>query len=337
MPKNIPENFNNLIEVIKYFDNEDNCQKYLEKWRWNDVPVCPHCANLKVYRFGDGKRFKCAACRQQFTAKIGTIFEDSKVPLNKWFIAIYLVTAHKNGISSHQLARDITVTQKSAWFMLHRIRFALGLSAETHEELSGTIELDETFVGGKNKNRHKDKKVEKCQGRSFKDKTPVMGMLQKQVVETVVRQHKVIPDLAVTEKIVIQPSFVKCQVVTNTSSSTLQPVINANVAKGSTLVSDEWCGYIGLNSTYDHRIIDHTKKQYVDEQGNTTNTLEGFWTQFKRSYMATYHYMSKKHLQAYSNEIAFRYNTRTMKDGGRVNLTIVNANQPLKYKTLIGK
>lgn len=166
-----PRNFDNLIDMVAYFNDDNNCRRYLIDWRWKGNISCPHCGNTKIYEFSDGRRFKCAGCRQQFTGKVGTIFEDSKVPMKKWFVAIYLITAHKKGISSYQLARDLKVTQKTAWFMLHRIRFGLGLNTEPEEQLEGIIELDETFVGGKNKNRHKDKKVEQSQGRSFKDKT----------------------------------------------------------------------------------------------------------------------------------------------------------------------
>lgn len=183
------ENFNSLLEVYDYFSDEQKCLDYLATQRWDGEIICPHCNHNKIYAFQDKKRFKCAKCRQQFTAKVGTIFEDSKVAMRKWFIAIYLVTSHKNGISSHQLAKDIKVTQKTAWFMLQRIRFGLGANVDT-DELEGTIELDETFVGGKNKNRHADKKVENSQGRSFKDKTPVMGMLQEQIVTYVERLIK---------------------------------------------------------------------------------------------------------------------------------------------------
>lgn len=331
------DNFNSLIEIISYFDSESKCLNYLELKRWDGKPVCPHCNHDKVYRFSDGKRFKCASCREQFTAKVGTIFEDSKIPLQKWYVAIYLVTAHKKGISSHQLAKDIKVTQKSAWFMLHRIRFGLGANEDLAEKLEGTIELDETFVGGKNKNRHADKKVKNSQGRSFKDKTPVMGMLQEEISETIERPNKNNPAKTVKEKVILQNSIVRCQVVSNTKSASLQPVIKENVKIGSILVSDEWMAYQGLNKHYDHRIVDHRAKQYVNESGDTTNALEGFWTSFKRSYIGIYHYMSRKHMQYYANEVAFRYNTRTMKDGLRLDHAMTLVGGSIKYKQLTSK
>lgn len=160
MAKNSPkaiEDFDSLLEVYDYFTDEKKCLDYLATQRWVGEVICPHYEHNKVYAFSDNKRFKCAKCRQQFTAKVGTIFEDSKIAMRKWYVAIYLVTSHKKGISSHQLAKDLKVTQKTAWFMLQRIRFGLGTN-EDMTKLKGTIELDETFVGGKNKNRHKDKK-----------------------------------------------------------------------------------------------------------------------------------------------------------------------------------
>lgn len=311
-----PANFDNLIDLIDYFSDEKRCLSYLEQWRWDKgEPVCPHCGNMKIYRFSDGKRYKCAGCRGQFTAKVGTIFEDSKIPLKKWFVAIYLVTSHKKGISSHQLAKDIKVTQKSAWFMLHRIRWGLGQEHLYEDGMGGEgkiVEVDETFVGGKNKNRHKDKKVENSQGRSFKDKTPVMGIIER---SGVLRAMKV-PD---------------------TKSGTLQPIIEKHVAKGTTIFSDEWWGYRKLSeAAYIHQFINHGAKQYCDGDIHT-NTLEGFWGLFKRSIFGIYHSASSKHIQAYVDEAVFRYNTRMLSEDNRVTLTVVNSNKPLKYKQLIGK
>lgn len=311
----LPENFSNLIDLVTYFNDEKVCFKYLEEWRWNNqLPTCPHCGNQKAYRFSDGKRFKCSGCRKQFTAKIGTIFEDSKVSLKKWFVAIYLVTSHKKGISSHQLAKDIDVTQKTSWFMLHRIRWALGQDTTLEDTMGGegsTVEIDETFVGGKNKNRHKSKKVQNSQGRSYKDKTPVMGMVER---NGVLRALK----------------------VCDTKSETLQPIIEKHVKSGGAVHTDEWWGYRKLNEAYQHSFVNHGASQYCD--GNVhTNTIEGFWSLFKRSIFGIYHSASSKHIQAYVDEAVFRYNTRTIGEGSRVTLTIVGANRPLKYKQLIEK
>lgn len=156
----IPQDFNSLIEVIEYFADEKKCLTYLLAQRFECSIYCPHCGNDKVYSFSDGLRFKCSACRQQFTAKVGTIFEGSKIPMKKWFTAIYLVISHKKGISSHQLAKDIKVTQKSAWFMLHRIRFALAQGSFETKMSDGSeiVELDEAYIGSKINNMREKKR-----------------------------------------------------------------------------------------------------------------------------------------------------------------------------------
>lgn len=311
--RNLPENFNSLLEIVEYFKDEKTAIDYLTFYRWKNNINCPRCRCEKVYNFSDGKRFKCASCRQQFTAKVGTIFEDSKIPLRKWFIAIYLITSHKKGISSHQLARDLKVTQKTGWFMLHRIRF--GLSQGSFEMPLGTdsgeIEIDETFVGGKNKNRHKNKKVENSQGRSFKDKTPVLGMVER-------------------------GGILKAMQIPDTKSETLQPIIEKEVITGSRVLTDEWWGYRRVSKAYQHHFVDHSAKQYCNGDVHT-NTIEGFWSLFKRSIIGIYHSASSKHIQQYVDEAVFRYNTRGMSEGARVNLMLANSTGRLKYNTLIGR
>jgi transposase-like protein len=165
MKATAPDTFSSLIELLDYFSTTKKCEEYIQVKRWGNSPICPHCEGEKIYKFSDGKRFKCGSCKKQFTVRIGTIFQDSNVPLRKWIIAMYLNTCHKKGISSYQLAKDIKVTQKTAWFMLQRIRYGLGHDT-ANEQLEGTVQVDETFVGGKNKNRHADKKVKNSQGRS---------------------------------------------------------------------------------------------------------------------------------------------------------------------------
>jgi transposase-like protein len=324
--------FNSLIEMIGYFSSEAICLHWLMTERWNGVPICPHCESEKVYAFADGVLFSCPKCKKQFTAKVGTIFESSKVPLPKWYIAIYMIALNKNGVSSHQLARDLKVTQKTAWHMLHRIRNGMNMAEDT--TLSGTVQLDESFVGGKNKNRHADKKVQNSQGRSFKDKTPVAGLLQEAEVQITVRPHKVIPGKTVEEKEVIKPAIVHCEVITNTQAESLQPVVNKKVEKGSVIVSDEWIGYKGLNTNFEHHIVDHRTHQYVTAGGKTSNAMEGFWTWLKRAVNATYHFVSRKHLQRYANEVAFRYNT--IHSGVMDTMSIVlRSRKQLTYKQLV--
>ncbi|WP_420150013.1 IS1595 family transposase, partial [Spirosoma sp.] len=166
-----------LENLQERFPDELAAKRYIAKLRWNGKPVCPHCQHAKSYLFANGD-FKCAKCRKQYTVRIGTIFEDSKVPLKKWLIAAYLITAHKKGISSHQLGRDLDVTQRTAWFMLHRLKHALKTKS-FDAPMTGIVEADETYVGGKEKNKHASKRVGGTQGRSTKVKAPVFGMVQR--------------------------------------------------------------------------------------------------------------------------------------------------------------
>jgi transposase-like protein len=279
--------------------------KYLEKVRWAKGVVSPYDPKAKVYHYGDG-RYMCSTTGKYFNIKTNTIFHGTKIPLQKWFMGIYLVTNHKKGISSCQLARDISITQKSAWFMLQKIRE--NFCCENEWKLNGEVEADETFVGGKNKNRHSDKKVKNSQGRSFKDKTPVLGMLE--------RGGKVI-----------------AKVIKDTSVKRITPHILNTVKRTSTLFTDEWCGYNLVSKLYKHYFVDHSKKQYVNENAHT-NTIEGFWTWVKRSVMGIYHYVSRKHLQKYVNEFAFHYNTRHLDEVTRFSLLLANTNSRITYKEL---
>ena len=283
--------FNSLFDMLRAFPDEGSCVLHLERLRWNGVVVSPFVSGSSIYVCSN-HRYKCRLSNRYFTVRSGTMFEGSKVSLQKWFYAIYVVSSHKKGISSHQLARDIEVTQKTAWFMLQRIRKAMGHSFYKIL-LSGVVEADETFVGGKNKNRHRDKKVEKCQGRSFKDKTPVFGLLQR-------------------------GGQLYAKVIKNTSGRSIKPLIHDHVQHRSVLMSDEWLAYRGLGGFYDHRVIDHGKQQYVDG-ANYTNTLEGAWSWLKRMIIGIYHRVSRGYLQFYVHEFVFKYNTRKFRDGYRFN------------------
>lgn len=290
--------FNNVIQLLDYFKSDTKCKQLLIKQRWNDNVCCPFCNTDKVYETNRGYKCANAFCKKNFTVTVGTIFENTKIKLRYWFAAIYLVTSHKKGISSHQLARDLGVTQKTAWFMLHRIRTIM--KDKIQAILDGIVEIDETFIGGKS-----------TQSEKFDNKTAVFGMLQ--------RGGKVIT-----------------KVVKNKSMSILSPIINDTISKGSLIISDGYNGYIGLDKKgYSHESVDHRANEFVRGEFHT-NTLEGFWSLFKRGIIGIYHYVSPKHLQKYSDEFAYRYEKRIEKDCDRfINILSNASNFRLTYNQLI--
>lgn len=304
--------FKSIIHMVDALKTDTDCREHLERLRWNGQPICPHCGSQREnhYRLKDKGEFrglyKCKDCRERFTVTIGTMFHGSHIPLRKWFLAIYMFSAHKKGISSMQLHRDLDVTQKTAWFMLSRIRNAFAVKVDF--EFDGLVQVDETFMGGRNQFKNKKKRVAGTQGRSHKTKVPVFGMLSNGLVYT--------------------------KVVDNTAGKTLKTIIHALVKDGSVIVSDGWVGYRGLHGRYDHRVIPHNLGQYVFESYHT-NSIEGFWSLLKRGINGIYHMTSQKHLHRYCDEFAYRYNTRHMSDGERFNLSLVNADEKLTYRTLI--
>jgi transposase-like protein len=271
----------NIIQVYKQFPTQLDCIKHLESVRWNNEPTCPYCKSKKCTPRKDGRNYHCNSCNTGFSVTVGTIFHKTRCDLQKWFLAISLVLNAKKGYASRQLARDIEVTKDTAWYMLMRIRNAM---IEDGEMLEGIVEADETYVGGKNKNRHKDKKVDGSQGRSAKDKTPVIGIVQ--------REGKII---AKTAK--------------DVSGKTLKSFIKQNVKKGSTVHTDEWRSYNGLSADYDHNIVSHGAGEYVNGT-SYTNTMEGFWSLLKRGIIGQYHYVTPRHLNKYVLEFCFRQNNR---------------------------
>lgn len=301
--------FKSLPHLLNHFKDNETCVAYLEKQRWNGSPVCPHCGtDSKPYKTNRGYKCSDKDCRKKFTVTVGTVMENSKIKLNLWFAAIYIATAHKKGISSLQLSRDLGVTQTTAWFMLHRIREMLKMNKP--EMMEGEIQLDETFVGGKNKNRHKDKKVENSQGRSAKDKTPVFGLMNHGQVTT-----EVVPD---------------------TKATTLKPIIAEMVQKGAIVVTDEWGAYNGLGENYQHEVLKHNADEFVNENGFHTNSIEGFWSLLKRGIFGIYHQVSPKHLNRYCDEFSYRYNTRGAKDNERFSNSLTHTEGRLTYKKLTG-
>ncbi len=299
-----PVQFSSLLDLLQAFPSEQSCIEVLEQIRWPNGVTSPYAPSSKVYNYGNG-RYRCAKTKRDFNVRTGTLFHATRVPLQKWFIAIWILSTNKKGVSSYCLARQLHVTQSTAWFMLHRIRncFVQGVG-----KLSGEVELDETFVGGKNKNRHWNKKVRNSQGRSFKDKTPILGILER-------------------------GGEVRAMVVSDTSYRSLTIPILKNVSKHTAIYTDEWIGYKLIKrwtEYYSHQQVDHGKGKYVDGDA-TTNSIEGFWSILKRGIIGVYHLASRKHLQLYVNEYVFRYNTRLNTDTNRFYIVLQNIGNRLTY------
>lgn len=289
-----------LIDFYGKFSSEQVCRDYLEKARWDDEIVCPHCGSYKTYKFTNGRLFKCGDCKKQFTVRVGTIFEDSKISLQKWFLAVYLATSLKKGISSVQLSKYLGITQKSAWFMLQRIRYAV--ESGTYNSLGGEVEIDETYVGGKSGNRAYD---------PVKPKAVVFGMVERD-------------------------GNVKIKHVKSSGARVLLPTIQSNVKQGSVIYSDQWQAYKTLDKLgYTHDVVNHGERQYVIGRIYTQN-IENVWSQLKRSVYGVYHQISPKHLQKYCSEVEYRYNTRKMTDIERFDTWFDNISKKLEYKELIG-
>lgn len=300
--------FQNLFDLQKVFSNEQDCLKYLEKHRWNGIITSPFATNSRVYKYTNG-RYRCKKTGKYFNAKTGTIFENSKLPLWKWFYVLYIFVNHKKGISSCQLARDVAITQKTAWFLLHRLR--RGFECPIFKNLLGNlVEIDEAFIGGKNRWRHWNKKVPHSQGRSWRDKMPVLGMLERN-------------------------GSLITQVIPNTQQETIEPIVKENVKKGSNVYTDEWFAYRNLCRHFNHQIVNHRNKEYVNGKAST-NSIEGFWSHLKRGIYGNYHWVSKKHLANYAQEFTLRYNTRKYSEQERFDLVLLSStNQRLTYQQLI--
>jgi transposase-like protein len=302
----INKEFKSIIELLQAFPDEQTCIDHLEELRWGGTVVSPFDPISKVYDC-KGNKYKCKTTGKYFNVRTGTLFDNTKVPLQKWFLAIWLVTSHKKGISSLQLGKDIDVTQKTAWFMLQRIRNCFGI--DDNDKLDNEVEVDETYVGGKNKNRHADKKVEASQGRSSKDKSPVVGMVER------------------SGKLVAHQ-------VNDVKIDTLTPQVVKHVKETATVYTDEWLGYNALRRIYDHAVVKHNQGEYVNGRIHT-NTIEGFWSLLKRGIVGIYHFTSKKHLQKYVDEFVFRYNNRDFSETEKFNCMLKNIDNRLTYKTLI--
>lgn len=299
-----------MLHLMQTFPTEDSCIKYMELMLWEGkAPVSPFDSTSVVYKC-NGYNYKCKNTGKYFNVKTGTMYENTKLPLQKWFLVVWLITCHKKGISSTQLGRDIGVTQKTAWFLLQRIRACLGV--ENYNELSGIVEADESFYGGKNKNRHRNKKVKNSQGRSCKDKTPILGLVQRDGKLTAV-------------------------VTKDTSPKSLQPVIKKFVKPETIFVSDDWKGYKGLGNEYLHFTVKHSDKGYKNDYSADvhTNNIEGAWKIMKNSLRDMYNSVTKKHLQLYVDEFVYLYNMRKDTDSQRFTHLLKNSKVRTKYQALV--
>lgn len=292
--------FESLYDLFRAIPDEQAAIDHFRAIRWKHREFCPFCGHDKIYHFADKRTHKCQKCRKRFSIKVGTIFEDTKIALRKWLAAIWLITSHKKGIASTQLAKDLKVTQKTAWFILHRLRHA----ARTHSfnrPLKGEVEVDESFFGGKDKNKHAHK-------RGKDDKVVVLGMLERGGE----LRTKALPSLKMAK-----PEVVK------------------NVQPGATLMTDEWPGYHGLKKRFYHFTVNHSAGEYVKHYFCHVNGIEGAWALFKRQIYGIHHWVSAKHLGRYLDEMTWRYNRRKIDDGARVNEFLTRVDGRLTYKALI--
>jgi transposase-like protein len=298
-----------LLEAVRYFASADTCRDFMVALRWPNGVACPTCGRADVRFISTRNLWECKTKhpRKQFSIKVGTIFEDSPLGMDKWLPVVWLISNCKNGISSYEIARDLGVTQKTAWFMLQRVRVAM--ETGTFQKVSGEVEVDETFIGGLARNMHKKVREAKIKGRGPTDKTAVVGVLQRK-------------------------GEVRAFVVNDRKKKTLQAKVKENVEPGSEVFTDALRSYEGLSPEYAHEAVDHAET-YV--KGNVhTNGLENFWSLLKRSLGGTYVAVAPFHLHRYVNEQVFRFNTRKGTDGGRFLAVATNTiGRRLTYKELI--
>lgn len=292
--------FTNLLEMQKAIPNEVAAVKYFRSIHWKSGEYCPYCQHKDIYHLKGGLRFKCSDCRKVFSIRVGTIFEDSKIPISKWLFAIWMLTSHKKGIASTTLGRDIGVTQKTAWFMLQRLRYA-ARTRSFNRQLKNEVEADDAHMGGKDKWKHKGKR------RQF-NKTIVFGMLER-------------------------GGELRAKPVEKAGD--VLDEIRDNVAPNAKLITDNWRGYRGLTGRFDMHTVNHTIGEYAREGNIHTNSIEGFWSLLKRQIYGIHHYVSPKHMAKYVDEATFRYNRRDVTEAGRLAEFLGRVHGRLTYKALI--
>jgi transposase-like protein len=301
-----------LQQAIIYFSDPDNCLNYLVSKRWPKGVICPTCGSEKVKLNPSRRVWQCSSHhpKRQFSVKVGTIFEDSAIGLDKWLAAVWMLTNCKNGISSYEVARDLGVTQKTAWFMLHRIRLAL--QDETGGKLGGEVEADETYIGGLAGNMHKSKRAKKITGTGGSGKVAVMGLLQRY-------------------------GKVKTSVLPDVQCETLHSNVHDHVEPGAQVYTDAWIGYKGLDADHVHNVIDHAEA-YAKKNVHT-NGLENYWSLLKRGIRGTYVSVEPFHLFRYLDEQAFRFNNREyFDDRNRFDLAVSNIiGKRITWNRLTGK